>query len=71
MAIVLARNAALLVLVAVAITRLVRLARVVIAPVRVELLPLPEPVARPRGPAPDLLGSADGRPDDRRTGART
>jgi hypothetical protein len=70
MAIVLARNAALLVLVAVAITRLVRLARVVTAPVRVELFPLPEPVARPRGPAPDLLGSADGRPDDRRTGAR-
>jgi hypothetical protein len=70
MAIVLARNAALLVLVVVAITRLVRLARVAAAPVRVDLLPLREPGARAHGVAPDLLGSADGRPDDRRTGAR-
>jgi hypothetical protein len=70
MAVVVARNLALLVLAAVAVTRLVRLARVVAAPVTLELRPLREPVARPRDLVPDLLGSADGRPDDRRTGAR-
>jgi hypothetical protein len=70
MGVVVARNLALLALVAVALFRLVRLGRVVAAPVTVELRPLREPVARPGGLVPDLLGSVDGRPDDSRTGAR-
>ena len=70
MAVVLARNTALLVLLAVAITRLVRLGRVVVAPVDVAVRPRRGSVARRHGPRPDLLGSADGRPDERRTGAR-
>jgi Glycosyltransferase family 87 len=70
MAVVLARNAALLLLLAVAITRLIRLARVVTVPAAVELRSFRGAVVAPGDPPPDLLGSADGRPDDRRTGAR-
>jgi hypothetical protein len=70
MGVVVARNLALLALVAVALVRLVRLGRVVAAPVTLELRPVREPMALPGGLVPDLLGSADGRPDDRRTGAR-
>jgi Glycosyltransferase family 87 len=70
MAVVLARNAALLALLAVAVARLVRLARVRTTPVGIGIPALAGRMMRPRGVRPDLLGSADGRPDDRRTGAR-
>jgi hypothetical protein len=70
MGVVVARNAALVALVAVAVVRLVRLARVVTAPATLDLAPLREPAVRARDLVPDLVGSADGRPDERRTGAR-
>ena len=70
MALVLVRNGLLLALLAVAVTRLVRLARAPVVPALVAIPPLEGVLAPPRGVAPDLLGSADGRPDDRRTGAR-
>jgi hypothetical protein len=59
LAVVLVRNVALVALLLVAVLRLVRLAR-----------PVTTLVVSPCGPGADLLGSADGRPDDRRTGAR-
>ncbi len=71
MALVLLRNGLLVALLGVAVSRLSHLARADAA-----VRPAPTGVAvvagraRPHGPGPDLLGSADGRPDDRRTGAR-
>ncbi len=76
MAVVLVRNAMLIVLLGVAITRLVRLARPA-RPARVASVPAAVPeearagvTARPSSTSADLVGSAGGRPDDRRRGAR-
>ena len=71
MGVVIARNAALLALVAVAVMRLVRLGRVVAAPVTVDLdVPLPAAPPRLRSRAEELVVSTEDDPDERRTGIR-
>ena len=71
MLLVLVRNGALVALLGVAVARLARLGRRATVPAVVAIPVLAgrvARVARPHGTVPDLLGSADGRPDDRRAG---